>query len=227
MRGSLLSSDIIELEEAAKSNLPLDILNPVNRLSGPILDRGMPEERLVFREFLAQRFTYHDGVNHRNVYYLNGTVKLTHMRDMEQLYLKIRKKAAKVVFVKNFQKLLQAYADNFDKATFSCYRYLGDRPLLVESFNDAAYPFNEAGDCNAVLCVCSSIVLRLAAKQYFKAIELCGRQKSKLQLTVSDIYSSSLVERQYRLDPLASQEKSDLARLVRNYSRIIDDLFED
>jgi predicted P-loop ATPase/GTPase len=101
MRGSLLSSDIIELEEAAKSNLPLDILNPVNRLSGPILDRGMPEERLVFREFLVHRFTYHDGVNHRNAYYLNGTVKLTHMRDMEQLYLKIRKKAAKVVFVKN------------------------------------------------------------------------------------------------------------------------------
>lgn len=99
---------------------------------------------------------------------------------------------------------MQAYADNFDKATFSCYRYVGDRRLLVESFNDAAYPFNEAGDCNAVLCVCPSIVLRLAAKQYFKAIELCGRQKSKLQLTVSDIYSSSLVERQYRVDPLAS-----------------------
>jgi predicted P-loop ATPase/GTPase len=227
MRGSLLSSDIIELGDAAKSNLPLDILNPVNRLSGPILDRGMPEEKLVFREFLAQRFTYHDGINHRNVYYLNGTVKLTHMRDMEQFYLKIRKQAAKVVFAKNFQELVQAYADNFDKATSSCYRYLRDRPLLVESFNDAAYPFNDAGNCDAVLCVCSSIVMEFAAGEYLKAIELCGRQKSKLQLTVSDIYRSSLVERQYRIDPLASQERSDPARLVRNYSRIIDDLLED
>jgi predicted P-loop ATPase/GTPase len=227
MRGSLLSSDIIEFEEAAKSNLPLDVLNPVNRLSGPILDRGMPEERLVFREFLAQRFTCHDGINHRNVYFLNGTVKLTHMRDMEQFYLKIRKKAVKVVFAKNFQELVQAYADIFDKATSSCYRYVGDRPLLVESFNDAAYPFNDAGNCDAVLCVCSSIVMRLAAKQYFKAIELCGPQKSKLQLTVPDIYRCSLVERQYKVAPLASQERSDPARLVRNYSRIIDDLLED
>lgn len=210
MRGSLLLSDIIELEEAAKSNLTLDILNPVNRLSGPILDRGMPEERRVFREFLAQRFTYHDGINHRNIYYLNGTVKLTHMRDMEQFYLKIRKKAAKVVFARKFQELVQAYVfDNFDKATSSCYRYLRDSPLLVESFNDAAYPFNDAGNCDVVLCVCSSIVMRFAAGQYFKAIELCGPQKSKLQLTVSDIYRSSLVERQYQ---------------VRNYSRIIDDL---
>ena len=50
MRGTLLSSDIIELEEAAKSKLPLDILNPVNRLSGPVLDRGTQEERLVFQE---------------------------------------------------------------------------------------------------------------------------------------------------------------------------------
>jgi len=227
MRGSLLSSDIIELEEAAKSNLPLDILNPVNRLSGPILDRGMPEEKLVFREFLAQRFTYHDRINHRNVYYLNGTVKLTHMRDMEQFYLRIRKQAAKVVFAKNFQQLVQAYADNFDKATSSCYRYLADRPLLVESFNDAAYPFNDAGNCDTVLCVCSSTVMEFAAGEYFRAIELCGRQKSKLQLTVSDIYRSSLVKRQYRVDPLASRERSDPARLVRNYSRIIDDLLED
>jgi hypothetical protein len=69
--------------------------------------------------------------------------------------------------------------------------------------------------------------MEFAAGEYLKAIELCGRQKSKLQLTVSDIYRSSLVERQYRIDPLASQERSDPARLVRNYSRIIDDLLED
>jgi predicted P-loop ATPase/GTPase len=227
MRGSLLSSDIIELEEAGKSNLALDILNPVNRLSGPVLARGMPEERRVFREFLAQRFTYHDGINHRNVYYLNGTVRLTHMRDMEQFYLKIRKKAAKVVFAKDFQQLVQAYVDNFDKATSSCYRYLRDSPLVVESFNDATYPFNDAGNCDVILCVCSSIVMWFAAGEYFKAIELCGRQKSKLQLAVSDIYRSSLVGCQYRVDALAGQERSDPARLVQNYSRIMDDLLED
>jgi hypothetical protein len=87
--GYPLSSDIIELEEAAKSKLPLDILNPVNRLSDPVLDRGMQEERLVFQEFLAQRFTHHDDIMHSNIYYLNGTVNLAHMRDMRQFYVGI------------------------------------------------------------------------------------------------------------------------------------------
>ena len=37
-RSTLLSSDIMELEAAAESQIPLEVLNPVNRLSSPILD---------------------------------------------------------------------------------------------------------------------------------------------------------------------------------------------
>jgi len=224
MRGTLLSSDIIELEEAAKSNIPLEVLNPVNRLSGPVLDRGTQEERLIFQEFLAQRFTHHDGIMHSNIYYLNGTVNLAHMRDMRQFYVGIKKKAAKTVFIKKFQELVRAYVDNFDKATSSCYRHLEDKPLLIESFNDAAYPFNGAEDCGVVLCVSSNIVLQLKADGYFKAIELRGQQKPKLQLTTTEVYASSLVEREYDVQPLANKERNDPVTLVDNYSKIIDDL---
>jgi predicted P-loop ATPase/GTPase len=167
-RGSLLSSDIIELEQAANSRLPLEVLNPVNRLSSPVLDRGMPEEKLVFQEFVAERFTHHDGTSIRNEYFLNGTKNLSRMRGMTDFFETIRKSAEKMVFIRNFQQLVQAYVDNFEKATSTCYRRLEDKPLLVESFNDAAYRFIQAEDCNVVLCVSSNTVLRLKAKDTSK-----------------------------------------------------------
>jgi predicted P-loop ATPase/GTPase len=225
-RGSLLSSDIVELEHAADSHLPLEILNPVNRLSRPVLDRGMPEEKLVFQEFVAERFTRYDGNSIRNVYFLNGTMNLSRMRGMREFFMTIRKSAEKVVFVRNFQHLVKAYVDNFEKATSTCYRRLEDKPLIIESFNDAAYPFIGAEDCDVVLCVSSNTVLRFKAEEYFKAIESSDQRKTKLQLTTSDVYAASLVELQYDVQPLTDGERKLPTRLVENYSKIIDDLMK-
>jgi hypothetical protein len=74
------------------------------------------------------------------------------------------------------------------------------------------------------LCVSSNIVLQLKADGYFKAIELRGQQKPKLQLTTTEVYASSLVEREYDVQPLANKERNDPVTLVDNYSKIIDDL---
>ena len=224
IRGILLSSDIIELEQAAHSGIPLEILNPVNRLSSPLLDRGIPQERLVFREFVAQRFTRYDGAKPRNVYYLNGTMNFSNMRDMREFYLAVRNKAERVVFIRSFQQLVNAYLDNFDKATSSCRHLLEDKPLLLESFNDAAYPCNGAENCGLVLGVYSNVVLQFKADEYFKAIEVRGQQKPKLQLTTADVIAPSLIKRKYQVQPLSNQERSEPARLVDNYSEIIDDL---
>jgi predicted P-loop ATPase/GTPase len=224
IRGALLSSDIIELENAARSGLPLELLNPVNRLSSPMLDRGIPDEKLAFQEFVAQRFTHCDGHNCRSIYYLNGTINMSRMRDMSDFYVGIKKSAERVIFTRNFQQLVKAYEDNFEKATGSCYRALQDKPLIVESFNDAAYPFASAENCDVVLCLSSNVVLRFKAREYFKAVRLHAQRKSKVQLTTTDLYSSSLVERRYNLQPLTDEERNDPERLVENYSNIIHEL---
>jgi predicted P-loop ATPase/GTPase len=224
VRGTLLSSDIIELEEAARSSLPLELLNPVNRLSSPILDRGMSEEKLAFRELVAQRFTHNDGGNCRSIYYLNGTINMRRMRAVRDLLLVIKKNAEKLILIRTFQQLVKAYVDNFEKATLSCYRGLRDKPLIVESFNDAAFPFASAEDCGVVLCASSSIVLRFKAERYFKAIRLLAQQKPKTQLTTMDVFSLALVDRKYELQPLTDEERKDPERLVENYSQIIDQL---
>jgi len=225
-RRALLSSDIMELEEAAHSKLPLELLNPVNRLSSPTLHREATEERLAFREFVAERFTYHDGSSCRSIYYLNGTINTNHMRGMKDLFLAIKSNAEKVIFIRNFQQLVKAYVDNFEKATGSCYRSLHENPLIVESFNDAAYPFSRTEDCNIVLCASSNMILRFNEREYFKAIELRGQQKPKAQQITTDVYSSALVERRYELQPLTNDERRDPARLTANYSEIIDDLID-
>ena len=82
LNGSMLPSDIMDLEAAAQSQIPLEVLNPVNRLSHPVPDTGMLEEKLAFQEFIAERFTHHDGLTHKNVYYFNGALNLGCLRDM-------------------------------------------------------------------------------------------------------------------------------------------------
>jgi predicted P-loop ATPase/GTPase len=138
------------------------------------------------------------------------------MREMREFYVAVREKAEKVVFIRNFQELVKAYLDNFDKTTSSCYQFLEDRPLLLESFNDAAYPCNGAENCVVVLGVYSNAILQFKADEYFKAIELREQQKPKLQLTTADVYASSLIERRYQVQPLSNQERSEPARLVDN-----------
>jgi len=214
----------MELEAAAESQIPLEVLNPVNRLSGPVFDRGIPEQKLVFQEFIAERFTYHDGLTHKNIYYLNGTINLSRLRDMETFYLRIKKNAHKTYFVRKFEDLEEAYSKNFDKATSTCYKCIQDRNLVAESFNDAAYPFNSAEDCDTVLCVSSNTVLQLDDRKYFETIELQSRQRPDLQLTVPQVYAPSLIKDKIIVQPLSTEERNDGAKLTQNYSEIIKQL---
>ena len=224
-KGALLSSDIMELEAAAESKVPLEVLNPVNRLSGPVLDRGMPEEKLVFQEFMAERFTYHDGLTHKNTYYFNGTMNFSRLRDMEAFYLRIKRNAEKTYFVRKFEDLEEAYSKNFEKATSTCYSRIQDRHLVVESF-DAAYPFNNAEDCDTILCVSSNTVLQFDNRKYFEAIESQARQKPKLQLTVPQVYVPSLIKDKIIVQPLSREERSDGEKLTKNYSEVIKQLLK-
>jgi len=219
-RGSLVSSDILELEEAAQSRIPLEVLNPVNRLSGPSVERGLPAEKQTFREFIAERFTHHENTL-RHIYFLNGTINLSQMRDMREFYLRVKKRATKLNFLKSFPGLVKAYVDHFEKATSSSYRHLKERPLIIESFNDAAYPFERADDCKTVLCASLNAIYLLNRDKYFKAVEAHGGEKSKLQLTLSDIYSSSLIREKFQIYPLTDQERGDPDKLAQNYSQVI------
>jgi len=219
--GTLLSSDIMSLEAAAQSQIPLEVLNPVNRLSWPVPNPGMAEEELSFQEFIAQRFTHHDGIAHKNVYYLNGTLNLSRLREMQTFYLRIKRNAEKTHFIRKFEDLVEAYSTNFDKATSSCYARLRDMPLIVESFNDAACPFNHAEDCDTVLCVASNTVLWFDGRRYFETIESHGKERPRLQLTVSHVYTPSMIKARFTVEPLTTDERNDPAKLTQNYSDVI------
>jgi len=110
-KSTLLSGDIMKLEAAAESQIPLEMLNPVNRLSGPVLDRGIPEEKLVFQEFIVERFTCHDGLMHKNIYYFKGNVNLARLRNMQAFYLAVKRNAERIFFIRKFEDLVQAYTN--------------------------------------------------------------------------------------------------------------------
>jgi len=139
----------------------------------------------------------------------------------QTFYLRIKRNAQKIHFMRKFEELVEAYSMNFDKATSSCYARLRNMPLIVESFNDAAYPFNHAEDCDTVLCVASNTVLQFEERRYFEAIESHGREKPKLQLTLSQVYAPSLIRTRFIVQPLTSGERNDPAKLTQNYSKVI------
>jgi len=220
-RGSLVCSDVIELEGAANSGFPLEVLNPVNRLSRPVLCRGAPDEKLAFQEFVAERFTHSEGTTYGNVYYWNKLVNVSQLRDMRAFFLKAKRKTERVRFITRFQDLLDAYIENFEKATVSCYRHIKDKPLIIESFNDVAYPFSSTDECDIVICVSSDIVLWCETGMYLKVGETSEGEKSKLQMTFSDVYTPSLIKKKFRIQPLRKEERYDPEKLRRHYSEII------
>jgi predicted P-loop ATPase/GTPase len=186
-KSTLICNDIMELEKVAGSQLPLEVLNPVNRLCKPVLDKGTSMEKLTIQEFIAERFTYHDGFMYCNIYYLSGALEINEMRGLNEFYSKITKNAGKFSFVKNFQDLTKAYTDNFGRATSSCYDSIRNKHLIIESFNNAAYPFTKAEDCDTVICTSSNIIILFETSAYFRAIRLHGGKESEPQRTVSDI----------------------------------------
>lgn len=224
---TLVCHDITELEEAAESRLPLEVLNPVNRITMPTFDRGIPEETLAFQQFLAERFTDHDGTSPRSVYYLKRESKASRMRGIKEYYERLKGRGDKIRYIRSFRGLVKAYDENFDRATCSCYRHIKDKALLMESFNDAAYPFNEAKDCDLVLCVSSNTVLQFEASRYFRTIELHDVSKPKLQLTLSDVYSPCLIIDRFQIQPLNTEERDNPTKLKQNYSRIIRKLVQE
>ena len=118
------------------------------------------------------------------------------------------------------QELVDAYINNFTTASVSCYEYIKDNPLIIESFNDAAYPFAKAEECDVVLCVSNDIIFLFERDKYFSVIKNYSGRKSKLQLTLSDIFKQSLVKQTFHIQPLTKQEQNDPTKLKQNYSEI-------
>jgi len=94
-------------------------------------------------------------------------------------------------------------------------------PLTMERFNDAGYPFNHAEECHTVLCVASNMILWFDGRRYFEAIESHGREKPRLQLTVSDVYTPSMIKARFIAQPLIIDERNDPAKPTKNYSDVI------
>ncbi len=221
IKGSLVCKDIISLEQASKSQLPLEILNPVNRLVRPISNIQTSQDKKTIDEFLAQRFTHYDGKRSKNIYLLKDARNSSKMRDMNEFILRIKKNAEKILFMKNFKDLLEVYRKYFGVATLSSYGYINEKSIVIESFNDAAFPFNKASDCNFVLCVSSNMIYQIKSSKYFKYLDFYAETKSKLQLSVSQILSSTLIEKRFDVQPLNSREQNDPQKLKQNYSDII------
>jgi len=96
----------------------------------------------------------------------------------------------------------------------------------VESFNDAAYPFNKAEDCDTVLCVSSNTILQFDEHKYFEAIESHGKKNPKLQQIVPQVYTQSLIKNKIVVQPLTAEERDDGRKLTQNYSEVIKQLLE-
>ena len=96
---TLLCRDIIRLDNAARSGLPLEILNPVNRISRPISYFKNVKEEQILPEIIAERFTHHDGVAYSSICYFNDKVDLNELRGMQRFYSFLKKDSDKFYII--------------------------------------------------------------------------------------------------------------------------------
>lgn len=196
------------------------ILNPVHRVFGPT---GKITNEFYIDQFFLVRFTKIENDEVISKYYINknhkGIKGLVENINLKLNYENIQK-------FDTLEDIECAYRDNFNPSVVSCLRYLienkhADEGILIESFNDAAYPFKKIEKyVDRLMLVSPGKIYLLNKEKYFKKCLLTSKFRL-LQLKTRKIIDESLIESEFELSPLNSIDILDIAELNEKYNDIV------
>jgi predicted P-loop ATPase/GTPase len=214
------SKDLHLLLKGSKFYEKIDplILNPVHRVFG---STGKITNDFYIDQLFLIRFTKIENNQALSKYYINKNHK------------GIIKIVEKIKSDLNYENTLQfdtlediecVYRDNFNQSVISCIDFLianfGNN-ILIESFNDAAYPFNKIEKyIDKLILVSPGKIYSLNKEKYFKKCLLTSKFRL-LQLKTRKIIDASLIESEFELAPLNSINNLDIAELNEKYRDIV------
>ncbi|MHA1752139.1 MAG: hypothetical protein ACTSYZ_07190 [Candidatus Helarchaeota archaeon] len=219
--GDFYSKDILTLLKDAKFSYKINplILNPVHRVLGPT--KKLFNETF-FDEIFLIRFTNLNKPNFipKSKYYINQN----HI-GIQEIIEKIKKLyiPEQIKFINSMSEVEELYVNNFSISVESCFSYLNSNfeNIIVECFNDAAYPFlNIENYIDYVGLVTPGKLYILNSEKYFKKCDLMANINSKLLLTSSKIIEQSLIIAEFDIYPVNDWNKFLKHQILNKYSTL-------
>jgi len=226
-RNMLVSEDAIKLWKASESEIPIEIINPCDMLLS-IPDYSyygyqrfikLILERKTFDLLAIGRFTkVREGRLWRMIYFKGNTV-------LEDNFLeKLMRKANEIIEVKSEEEFLNLHKIHYNEAVESCYnRVLEYRPdvLIIESFNDAVYPWRGIEECDLIIAVAPTVLLLYDKKEFIHAIHIFKDPYILEFHRIADLIEPYKV---IKVKPLGSCEMKNKKRVFKMYNSLIEEI---
>ncbi|MFQ6124489.1 MAG: hypothetical protein ACE5R6_07800 [Candidatus Heimdallarchaeota archaeon] len=186
----LFSHDIDTLIASAQTQLPVELLNPVDRLLVPLdFEKYIQFPRQYFTHIekvdtlLLQRMSFLRDRNRLqldNVYLINkpATDKVLWT---PQLIEEILKGADQVIEMEDLYQLVTYHAKYFEEITTTAFNAVGERAelILIESLNDVACPARCATSADIIIAVVPGWALFYSPKDFFRTLNLQQQLKGE------------------------------------------------
>ncbi|MHA1651063.1 MAG: hypothetical protein ACTSYB_12780 [Candidatus Helarchaeota archaeon] len=217
--GNLFSRDVYHLLKETDNFGKINpvILNPVHRINGP---SGKILQNFYMDQVFLLRFSCITNGEIKTKYYRNerhtGIKKI--IKQIESIY-----KNNQIEKFRTLEQLEKIITDNYMRCIKSCFSYLikNYEDILIEAFDDIAYPFLEIEKYIDVLILVSPGKLYLLdTKRYFQKCFLKSSFQGMFQLTVPSIVDDSMILEEMELAPLENTDSLDPKEILEKYRGI-------
>ncbi|MFQ5819373.1 MAG: hypothetical protein ACE5I5_05255 [Candidatus Heimdallarchaeota archaeon] len=186
----LFCHDIDKLAAAAQIQLPIELLNPVDRLLVPLdFEKYLRFPRRFFNHaekidaLLLQRISFVRNCRSlqlENVYLSNKSATSRVLWDPQGIK-EILKGADKVLEMEGLHQLVIYHTQHFEEATTAALKALEDQAkwILIESLNDIACPAPCAASADIVVAIVPGLALCYSPKDFFRTLNLQRQLKGK------------------------------------------------
>ncbi len=187
----LFSSDIDQLETIAKSGIPYEIINPNHRLAVPARLQSPTEPFAMYNLFLTswvsifaiERYSlYKNNTIHNIFLYAKQPIEtgVTFLSDEETDAL--LSNVNELIVVDSIAQLNSLFYRYYEESIYSTFNYLKGKSdfLIIESFNNLAWPFQEINSVDLVLVVAPGHVFPYSGERFKKAIDYISPDSSKI-----------------------------------------------
>ncbi len=230
----LFCEDVVKLREAARCQLPYEILNPVDSLMAP-LDAGVfLKENNVEEMYLKQPDIFSHLLVERYTRLVEGGIESVFCYNEKNLsegvlfdgeYINhLKERAEMMIPVRDVTGWASVFGRYGPASVSSCYERIAEKhdPIVVEGFNDAACPTPQLG-YKAVLGVGPGTAALYRPDDFQRAIKVRAMTISSMMgLRAKDVISFIKPEMIMSIPALSEKTLRNLDRLSVKLEKIVD-----
>jgi len=229
----LFCEDIYHLKEVVNTDIPIEILNPVDLLFAPLdfdyfINEGFETEIYMTDPTAAlvmeRLTTIHRGET-RNVYLVNTALE-THLKYLKSIIEKLLKHSDEILTFRGRNEQIDIHMRLAEKAINTCYTKIleskGD--VLIESFNDAVMPCRHVLNVTVPIGVAPGHILVFDPSKWSKALSVIMQIKHPSGLKAQDIIPVLKPEKIFKIQPMSKNLLNKTEKIIKNYKPFLEQI---